>query len=108
MATSLRVQTARRDDGTLLLIAAGELDLSNVETFSEAIASALRAESATDGRVVIDLSEVEYLDSAAVNVLYDYADQIGSLIANPLVMPVLKISGLTGVVTVEAPPSAES
>ena len=37
MPTSLTLDTARCNDGKLVLIAAGEIDLSNIETFDHAL-----------------------------------------------------------------------
>lgn len=101
MATPLRLGIDRRDDGTLVLQAAGELDLSNIDAFSQALADALTKASTDGGTVTVDLSRVEYLDSGAINALFARADHI-RLIANPILMPVLKISGLTDVAQVEA------
>jgi anti-anti-sigma regulatory factor len=56
--------------------------------------------------LTVDLSAVEYLDSAAINALFRRADHI-DLIAHPALMPVLAISGLSELVTIEsAPPTA--
>lgn len=94
--TPLSLSTGRSDDGSVVLAAAGELDLSNITTFTEALADALTASA----KVTVDLRNIEYLDSAAINVLYYHPDQI-RLIANPVLMPVLKVSGLADVVPVE-------
>ena len=95
MATPLSIDTVQRD-GEVVLTAAGEIDLSNVEEFSGALTAA-----GTDGsRLIVDLSEVLYLDSGAINVLFSNAGRI-RLIANPILMPVLRISGLTDVAVVE-------
>ena len=48
MPTSLTLDTARSVDGGFVLIAAGEIDLSNVERFSQALATAV----AEDVRVI--------------------------------------------------------
>jgi anti-anti-sigma factor len=100
MATPLRLRTDRRDDGALVLIAAGELDLSNIGAFSDAIAHAITA--GIDGSPLhVDLSAVEYLDSGAINVLFDHADSIDVLV-NPILLPVLTVSGLTDVASVRS------
>jgi anti-anti-sigma factor len=101
MATPLQLSTDRRDDGRLVLAAVGELDLSNVEVFSSALRDAAAGTDGTPLRV--DLSAVEYLDSGAINVLFDHADQI-DLVVNPMLLPVLTVSGLTEVVTVKPAP----
>jgi anti-anti-sigma factor len=104
MQTSLTLDTARPQDGKLLLIAAGEIDLSNIEAFKQAL-----IEAAGGGETLtVDLAAVEYVDSAAINVLFAHAEDIHKLIAHPLLMNILTISGLTELVAVEpAPPTAE-
>jgi anti-anti-sigma factor len=107
MPTSLTLDTARRSDGKYLLTAAGEIDLSNIDTFNQALTMAITETADSGGPLTVDLSAVEYLDSAAINALFTHADQI-QLIAHPILMPILKISGLTDLVTIEpAPPTAE-
>ena len=97
MVTPLDINTEDRDDGTRVLTATGEIDLSNVEEFSGALTAA-----GTDGSMlIVDLSRVLYLDSGAINVLFANAGRI-RLIANPVLMPVLRISGLTDIASVEA------
>ena len=70
MPTSLTLDTARSDDGRLVLIAAGEIDLSNIDTFNQALTTASRRDCSSSGETLtVDLSAVEYLDSAAINAL---------------------------------------
>jgi anti-anti-sigma factor len=99
MPTLLTLNTARRDDGKLMLIAVGEIDLSNIEEFEQALATATT--EAAGETLLVDLSAVEYLDSAAINALVSHADHI-DVIAHPLMMTVFRISGLTELATVEA------
>jgi anti-anti-sigma factor len=107
MQTSLTLDTARRKDGQLLLIAAGEIDLSNIDTFKQALTTAI-TESATNEMLTVDLAAVQYVDSAAINVLCAHADSIHTLIAHPILMNILTISGLTELIAIEAaPPTAE-
>jgi anti-anti-sigma factor len=103
MTTSLTLSTARNSEGQPILVAVGEIDMSNIDAFSSALASAL-AESPDGRRLMVDLSAVEYLDSAAVNVMFASADQI-HLIANPLLIPALSVSGLTELATIEPAPT---
>ena len=42
-----------------------------------------------------------YLDSAAINVLYAAADDIAAIVAPPLLMTTLRVSGLAEIVTVD-------
>lgn len=104
MATPLSLDTDRRGDGTLVLSATGELDLSNIDAFSDALAAAVVAARDSD-TVTVDLSQVDYLDSGAINALYAHADRI-YVIANPILLPVLKVSGIADVVAVESAPPA--
>ncbi|KZS61666.1 hypothetical protein LAUMK35_00456 [Mycobacterium pseudokansasii] len=57
--------------------------------------------------LTVDLSAVEYLDSKAINALYLHADHL-RLVVSSHMMPVLQISGLTELISVEpaAPPPA--
>lgn len=103
MVTPLTLSTDSRDDGSLVLRATGELDLSNVATFAAALTDARASDG--DHRLIVDLSGVEYLDSGAISVLFDHAGSI-ELVVNPILMSVLTISGLTDVVTVK-PASSE-
>ena len=104
MTTPLTFNIANRDGGTVALVATGEIDLSNVDTFAQAINDAI-AGAGSGGTVTVDLSAVEYLDSGGINVLFTYADHI-RVIVKPLLIPVLKISGLSELTTVEAAPGA--
>ena len=65
MTTPLALATNRRDDGTYVLSAVGELDLSNVDSFTQALDAAIDAAPGADAAVTIDLSDIEYLDSSA-------------------------------------------
>jgi anti-anti-sigma factor len=106
MSTLLTLGTTRRTDGRLILTAAGEIDLSNIDAFDGALATAMSEALGNGGRFTVDLSGVEYLDSAAINALFTRADHI-DVIAHPILMPILKISGLAELVTIEPAPSAE-
>jgi anti-anti-sigma factor len=98
MVALLSLEIGHRD-GTVVLIARGEIDLSNIVAFADALRDASSAPG--DGAAfTVDLSGVEYLDSGAINALFGHADRI-RLIANPILMPVLTICGLTDVATVE-------
>ena len=104
MPTSLTLDTGRSVEGGLVLTATGEIDLSNVEPFSQALTTAVAdADSADEQRLVVDLSGVEYLDSAAVNVLFPHAEHI-RVIAHPFLVRIFDISGFSEVATVEPSP----
>ena len=107
MPTMLTLDTARCSDGKLTLTAAGEIDLSNVDVFDQALGAATAEVTPSGETLTVDLTAVEYLDSAAINALFNRADHI-CLVAHPLLMPVLTISGLCELVTVEpASPAAQ-
>lgn len=105
MPTVLRMATTRSADGRSVLTATGEIDLSNVEPFSQALLSAL-AEAETNGKqpLVVDLSAVEYLDSAAVNVLFPHAERL-CVIAHPFLVRVFNISGFAELADIETAPA---
>ncbi|GHE93072.1 STAS domain-containing protein [Streptomyces fumanus] len=92
MTTPLTLTPGRRADGTLLLTAVGEIDMTNTDVLAEAL-------DAEQGPVLLDLTGVEYLDSAGLNVLFAHADRV-ELVATPLLAPVLTISGLSDLTTV--------
>lgn len=105
MATRLAITTDRREDGASVVTAAGEIDLTNIDAFAAALGDACtEREGAT---VIVDLSGVAYLDSGGINVLFGHANDI-HVIANPILMPVLKISGLTDVASVESAGPADA
>ncbi|SNS10901.1 STAS domain-containing protein [Actinomadura mexicana] len=102
MSTPLTLTTARRPDGRALVTAVGEIDMSN----SGNLAAALDTAHGDAGKVVLDLSAVEYLDSAGLSVLFDHADHL-ELVAPPLLEPVLTLSGFPELATVHlTPPDA--
>ena|SRR5690349_9104208 len=98
MATPVSLSTGRSADGQIVVTAAGELDMSNIDDFGRLLAEAAEQ---TDGKSVqVDLRGVEYLDSGAINILFEYADHI-RVLANTILMPVLEVSRITDVTTVE-------
>ncbi|SFK86433.1 STAS domain-containing protein [Streptomyces pini] len=94
MTTPLTLTDQRRPDGTPVLVAEGEIDMSNVGEFRAAVDRA-----AGGGRLVVDLTAVDYLDSAGLAALFAHADRL-ELIAPPLLDPVLTVSGLADLATV--------
>ena len=93
MTTPLALSTDQRPDGTAVLTAVGEIDMSNAGQLRDAL------DQAGGGPLVIDLTSVEYLDSAGLTVLFSHADHI-ELVATPLLVPVLRISGLSQITDV--------
>lgn len=95
MATSLELSTRRDAEGIPVVTAVGEIDMSNADRFRDALGQA----AGGDGRLVVDLTGVEYLDSAGVRALFAFTPGL-TLIASPLLAPVLAISGLSDVTSV--------
>ena len=94
MATALELSTRPGPDGIPVVTVAGEIDMSNADRFRDALG--LAAAAADGGSFVVDLTGVEYLDSAGVHALFEHAPRI-RLIAGPLLEPVLTVSGLSGI-----------
>ncbi len=115
MATPLEVSVERDPDGVPVVIAVGEIDMSNASRFREALGVASAeaeggagaggadgAGAGGGGVFVVDLSGAEYLDSAGINALYQHVSQV-RLIATPLLVPVLTVAGLAEVTSVREP-----
>lgn len=95
METPLDLSTRLDSDGTPVVTAVGEIDMSNVSRLAKMLSLA-----AADGtRVVVDLTAVEYLDSAGIKTLFAHASRI-RIIASPLLLPALTVSGLSGITTI--------
>ncbi|GAB3110070.1 STAS domain-containing protein [Streptomyces calidiresistens] len=92
MTTSLTLVPGQRSDGRAQLAVTGEIDMSNIDTFARALDDA-------PGPLVVDLTAVEYLDSAGLSVLFARAERL-ELVVPPLLEPVLTISGLAELTTV--------
>ncbi len=83
--------------GPGVLTATGEIDMSNADTFASALTSAVTESGG--GRLVVDLTAVQYLDSAGLAALFTQADHI-VVRTGPLLAPLLEISGLAELTTV--------
>lgn len=105
MTTPLTLDTARIGDGKFVLVVEGEIDLSNIDVFNQALSGATTEATGSEKALLVDISAVEYLDSAAISALAAHADRI-ELLANPILMSVLRISGLSELTKVEAAPPA--
>ncbi len=116
MPTPLEISTQPGADGIPVVTVTGEIDMSNAERFRDALGLAAAAASAGaaggaaaadsaggGGSFVVDLTGVEYIDSAGVHALFGYAPRI-RLIAGPLLEPVLTVSGLSGITSVPDSP----
>ncbi len=99
MATALELSTRPGPDGIPVVTVAGEIDMSNADRFRDALGLAAAVDG---GSFVVDLTGVEYLDSAGIHALFAYASRI-RLIAGPLLEPVLTVSGLSGITSAGEP-----
>lgn len=103
MSTPLSVHSEHDADGGLVLRAVGEVDASNVADFAKALQDGLNG----NGVLTVDLSAVDYLDSAGINALVPHAESL-HIIANPILMRVLRVSGLEDLATISAAPPSPS
>src|SRR5687768_1490211 len=67
MPPILEIKERRSEDGALLLALVGELDLATVPALGERLQSA----SASREAVVLDLAELEFMDSAGLRLLLE-------------------------------------
>lgn len=88
--------TATEHGTSLVLTITGEIDISNIDSLAEVI----YALPNTDAGLLIDLSEVTYLDSSAVSLLHDLAMRLRNraqqlIVVSPLGTPPRRILELT-------------
>jgi|tagenome__1003787_1003787.scaffolds.fasta_scaffold19496854_1 anti-sigma B factor antagonist len=100
MSTTLTFHTSSRPDGAVILAATGEIDMSNAEVFTAALSDA--RQNAADRPLVVDLTRVQYIDSAGLAALFPHVEHV-RLVATPLLAPVLTIAGLDDLTTVRDP-----
>ncbi|MBK3636186.1 STAS domain-containing protein [Streptomyces asoensis] len=100
MPTQLTLTHGRTSAGGSLLTVAGEIDMSNSTALADAIDD-------VRGPLVVDLTGVEYLDSAGLNVLFAHAERL-EIVATPLLQPVLAVSGLARLVEVRLRPDDDT
>jgi anti-sigma B factor antagonist len=91
---------SHRDGHTVTVTVSGDLDLSTADEFEEVVAGHVLGDAA---EVVVDLSDVGFVDSAGINVLLKgrrLADQHGHRFratrADGLVLEVLELTGVWG------------
>ena len=97
MSIALSFTSSRDADGAVVLATSGEIDMSNAGTFAAALDEA-RQEAGADP-IVVDLTGVEYIDSAGLAALLPHVANV-RLRARPLLAPVLTIAGLDDLTTV--------
>jgi anti-sigma B factor antagonist len=96
--TTLQLHSPRRRSPDTVLEVRGEIDLSNASELRDALA---QAGDVGGGRVVVDLSAVEFLDSTALGVLVAGAKRLredgGDLVIRapqPRIRRVFELTGL--------------
>jgi len=96
---NLEVSTAVQD-GVVKLVFKGDIDMSSADRFRRALDAAPAGD-----RLILDLTGVDYLDSAGVKVLYDHLGLDPELIAEPgaIILRVLAITGLCDRLTIRNP-----
>lgn len=85
--------------GTPVVTVAGEIDPAAASQLDEL----LRAAGKDSRQVTVDLSAVDYLDTAGIGVLFDHAAKITLVVllaADSLIAPVVTTGGLDRVATV--------
>jgi anti-sigma B factor antagonist len=93
---SLEVTRTQRDDAVTLTVK-GEIDMSSAGEFRRAL-----DDSNAPGRLVIDLTGVEYLDSAGVKVLFDHLGLHPEVVVSSgaVILRILAITGLLDQLTI--------
>jgi anti-sigma B factor antagonist len=90
--------TVASDDTTPVVVASGDIDLANVADFSEAMAKAANGSTA----LTVDLTEVNYCDSAAVRALFAVAATTELAMLVPSTGPIKTLLGISGLDRVAA------
>jgi anti-anti-sigma factor len=88
--------SSRQHGAALVLAISGEVDISNIDRIAEVI----YALPNTDAGLLIDLTEVSYLDSSAVSLLHDLAMRLRNrtqqlIVVSPPATPPRRILDLT-------------
>jgi anti-sigma B factor antagonist len=94
------------DDATTVIAVAGELDLASAPRFKHSL---IRAAREHEKGLVVDFSELTFIDSTAIRILVDARalrpvdDPFVVVCAHPRVLTIFKIAGLEG--TLQLAPS---
>lgn len=95
MATPLTITATPAQHGPVTLTIAGEIDMSNAAVLAAAI-------EAQHGPLIVELTDVHYLDSAGLSVLFAHAERL-EVVVPALLAPVVAIAGLGAVALVHGP-----
>jgi anti-sigma B factor antagonist len=97
--SSVTVKT-RAEGGTPVVSLAGELDLTNIEQVRSSIAGLLTAGTE---RLVVELSELAFMDSSGLALLASLAQKVPEIELrdpSPIVRRLIDLSGLTAILNV--------
>jgi anti-anti-sigma factor len=97
-----RFHTTTSAGGAVTVTAVGEIDLATVGQFRDTLAHA----GADRDRLIIDITAVDYLDSAGIRVLYEFTTSHAlEVLVQPggVAIVTLEVSGLADVVTIRHP-----
>jgi anti-anti-sigma factor len=97
-----RFRTTTSAGGAVTVTAVGEIDLAIAGQFRDTLAHAC----ADRDRLTVDLTAVDYLDSAGIRVLYEFAAGHSlEVLVQPggVAVVTLEVSGLVNVVTIRHP-----
>src|ERR1019366_3760479 len=101
-APRLKLSPRRGTDGLAVVTAVGETDMSNADSFRDALGQT----APEGGRFAVHLTGVQYLDSGALTVLFVHMPGT-QLRASPLLAPLLTLSGLSDIISVREPQDQE-
>jgi anti-anti-sigma factor len=99
-AATVLITTAADEDGSPLVMLSGELDSSNIDQLTEAVTSIL---SLRPKRLVFDLGQLRFMDSAGISVLVGIAAELETVQIRdptPIVRRLIEVTGLSGVLQV--------
>jgi anti-sigma B factor antagonist len=100
-AAEIVIDTRVEASGAPVITLSGELDSSNVASLRARIASITAGHPE---RLVFDLSELRFIDSAGISALIEAASKVDAVrLRDPsqAVMRVIELTGLTGILPVE-------
>ena len=82
------------------LVVAGEIDLATFEQFERAVVDAARHH----GRILLDLTRVEFMATVGIRVLYSHREQLKAILVAPgsIITRALSIAGLEAVIPVNS------
>jgi anti-sigma B factor antagonist len=102
----MEVRTSARSlgDGTRVLTVVGDIDLHTAPTFQQSL-SAVMGDS--EGRVIVDLTECDYLDSTALHVIVQArrelngrADTLRLVVPAPSMLRIFEVTGLAATLAI--------